>query len=133
MHPHYSWSKLAVDAGVKVYKYQFTKENGFYGTYHSGEIIYAYGNVSKETKKGHYDDSDIALAEKMLIYWTNFAKTGDPNCTCNPEWKQFDKDENNLQELGVNIGPKKDPYTDLYPIIDSYIDYRIEHPKVEKD
>ena len=133
MHPHYSWSKLAVDAGVKVYKYQFTKENGFYGTYHSGEIIYAYGNVSKETKKGRYDDSDIALAEKMLIYWTNFAKTGDPNCTCNPEWKQFDKDENNLQELGVNIGPKKDPYTDLYPIIDSYIDYRIEHPKPEKD
>ena len=128
MHPHYSWTNTAIDAGVDVYRYQFTKENGFYGAYHSGELIYAYGNVEKSPYKYRYNDSDVALSKTMLSYWTNFAKTGNPNGENLPEWNLFDKDENKIMELGSNVGPIKDPYTELYPIIDSFIDYQIAHP-----
>ena len=131
MHPHYSWRNLAVDSGVNVYSYQFTKENGFYGTYHSGELIYCYGNVKKSPYDYRYNDEDKALSETMLSYWVNFVKTGDPNGENLPKWNPYSKSEQNLQELGSNVGPIKDPYADLYPIIDSFIDYRIEHPKVE--
>ena len=129
MHPHYSWTNMAIDAGVDVYRYQFTKENGFYGTYHSGELIYAYGNVENSPYKYRYNDSDVTLSKTMLSYWTNFAKAGNPNGENLPEWNLFDKTENKIMELGSNVGPIKDPYTELYPIIDDFIDYQIAHPE----
>ena len=132
MHPHYSWRNAAIDAGVKVYSYQFTKENGFYGTYHSGELIYAYGNVKKSPYPYRYNQSDIDLSERMLNYWVNFVKVGDPNYEESMQWTPYFKSEGKIMELGSNVGLIKDPYLDLYPIIDEFIDYRIANPKPEK-
>lgn len=132
MHPHYSWTKLAVDNGVNVYKYQFTKENNYYGTYHSGEMIYCYGNVKNSPYSYRYNQSDIDLSEKMLTYWANFAKTGNPNGDGLPTWERFN-DNSDMIELGETIKTIKDRYQKLYPIIDDYIDWRISNPKQEKD
>lgn len=121
MHPHYSWSDMAAANGVKVYKYQFTKENGFYGTYHSGEIIYAYGNVEKSTYNYRYNDEDIELSRKMLTYWANFAKTGNPNEDSLPMWLEYQKGNYEVMELGSRLGMKADPYKDLYPLIDEFV------------
>lgn len=132
MHPHYSWRNLAIDSGVKVYSYQFTKENGYYGTYHSGELIYAYGNVKNSAYPYRYNQSDIDLSERMLNYWVNFVKNGDPNYEESMQWTPYFKSEAKIMELGDNVGLIKDPYMDLYPIIDDYIDYRINNPKPEK-
>jgi len=122
--PHYSWSKLALNNGVNVYKYQFTKENGYYGTYHSGEMIYCYGNVKKSPYGYRYNESDIKLSEIMLSYWSNFAKYGDPNGEKLPVWPLFNED-NSVMELGENVGPIDDKYIELYDIIDEYIDWSI--------
>ena len=131
MHPHYSWRNMALNNGVDVYSYQFTKENGYYGTYHSGEMIYAYGNVAKSKYDYRYNESDAKLSNTMLDYWVNFVKTGNPNGENLPLWSKFDKTTNQIQELGTNVGPIVDPYVDLYPIIDDYIDYIIAHPKAD--
>ena len=131
MHPHYSWRNMALNSGKTVYSYQFTKENGFYGTYHSGELIYAYGNVKRSPYSYRYNQSDIDLSETMLNYWVNFVKTGNPNGDNLPKWDEFDSSKNMIMELGENVGPIKDPYTDLYPIIDEFIDYRLANPVVE--
>lgn len=131
IHPHYSWSNMASNNNEDVYEYYFTKENGHYGTYHSGEIIYAYGNVKNDPYSYRYDESDEKLSEIMLSYWSNFIKYGNPNGENLPSWNKYSEDET-IQELGANVGPIEDKYSKLYPIIDEYIDYRQSHPKIEK-
>ena len=120
MQPHYSWSNMAKDNGVKVYRYQFTKENKYHTTYHAGEMIYAYGNVKYDDHGYRYDKSDLTLSETMLSYWSNFAKTGNPNGENLPVWNEFSIGDENLMELGNNVGPIKDRYLDLYPLIEEY-------------
>lgn len=129
MYPHHSWTNMALKNGVKVYRYQFTKENGYYGTYHSGEMIYCYGNVKKSPYDYRYNDSDVKLSETMLTYWTNFAKTGNPNSDGLQNWPLFSYENPDIIELGNNVGPIKDPYGDLYPIIEAFIDSQIINGK----
>ncbi len=130
MHPHYSWTNMALNAGVNVYRYQFTKENNFYGTYHSGELIYCFGNVKNSPYKYRYDESDVNLSKIMMSYWTNFAKTGNPNGDNLPTWNLFDPSDNKIMELGSNVGPIVDPYLDLYPLIDSFIEEKIQNKTI---
>ena len=120
MNPHNSWSKMAKANGVKVYRYQFTKENGYYGTYHSGEMIYAYGNISKSTHQFAYNDEDKKLSDTMLNYWVNFVKTGNPNSSGLPEWKEWGLNgSTKVMELGKNVGEIEDKYLDLYNIFEN--------------
>ena len=120
MQPHYSWSKLANNNGVKVYRYQFTKENKYHTTYHAGEMVYAYGNVKNDPRTYRYDQSDLDLAETMLTYWSNFAKRGDPNGGGLPTWPTYESGNTKLMELGSNVGPIEDRYMSLYPLIEEY-------------
>ena len=129
MYPHHSWTNMALSSGVKVYRYHFTKENGYYGTYHSGEMVYCYGNVKKSPYDYRYNDSDVKLSETMLTYWTNFAKTGNPNSEGLQNWPLFSYENPDIIELGNNVGPIKDPYGDLYPIIEAFIDSQIINGK----
>ena len=129
MYPHHSWTNMALQNGVKVYRYQFTKENGYYGTYHSGEMIYCYGNVKKSPYYYRYNESDLKLSEIMLTYWTNFAKNGNPNSEGLQNWPLFSYENPDIIELGNNVGPIKDPYGDLYPIIEAFIDSQIINDK----
>lgn len=118
--PHHSWSIAANNNGVKVYRYQFTKENGYYGTYHSGEMIYAYGNLAKSDKQFAYNSEDYKLSNIMLNYWANFAKNGNPNGEGLPTWDLYQSSGDFVQELGSNVGSIVDDYLDLYPLIDEY-------------
>lgn len=120
IYPHHSWSKLALEAGDTVYRYQFTKENGYYGTYHSGEMIYAYGNVSKSNYKFRYDDTDIALSNTMLKCWSNFAKYGNPNGLETESWTNWNNNDK-VYEFGSNVGIINDKYIELYKIIDEFL------------
>ena len=119
IYPHHSWSTMANEAGDIVYRYQFTKENGYYGTYHSGEMIYAYGNVKKSNYKYRYNEDDVKLSNEMLKYWSNFAKYGNPNGTETEAWPIWNND-NKVYELGSNIGIINDRYTELYNIIEEF-------------
>ena len=128
IYPHFSWSNAAYNAGSTVYRYQFTKENGYYGTYHGGEIVYAYGNLSRSTRQFAYNDSDRALSEKMVAYWTSFVKTGNPGA----DWSAYDPSNPiAVKELGVNLDMREDRYTKLYPILAEF-NAKPKKPAAEK-
>lgn len=120
MQPHMDWSTLALNNGEDVYRYQFTKENGFHSTYHAGEIAYAYGNIDKLPQQFAFNKSDKELERIMVKYWTNFIKTGDPNCTCNPTWNKWTSVDDHIMELGANVGPIEEKAKKAYPILDAY-------------
>ena len=131
MYPHYSWMNMANSNGVNVYSYQFTKENGFHGTYHAGEMIYAYGNVKKDTHSYRYNDSDVALSNTMLSYWSNFAKTGNPNGSNLPNWETYDPNKEEIMELGATVGKKATPHVAAFKLCEEYSEYLLTHPITE--
>ncbi len=58
--------------------------------FHSDEIEYVFGTL--ETRPGaDWRPEDRKLSEQMMGYWTNFAKTGDPNGPGLPAWPRYDK------------------------------------------
>ena len=124
IQPHHSWSNVAANNGLDVYRYQFTKENGFHGTYHSGEMPYCYGNLERQNKSFAYDESDYQLEKIMVSYWSNFAKNGNPNGEGLPTWDKY-VSNGDVMELGSHVGPLEDKYLALYDLLDGFIDKKI--------
>ena len=123
IYPHHSWSNMALKSGKTVYRYQFTKENHFHSTYHAGEMIYAYGNIKNANEKWKYNKSDLELSETMLSYWSNFAKTGNPNGEGLPNWDQYQNSTDGVMELGKNVGKIDDRYLNEYPVFEDLINH----------
>ncbi|MDO4623105.1 MAG: carboxylesterase family protein [Eubacteriales bacterium] len=74
-------------SGHKNYCYYFTRHlpGDQWGAFHSAELWYMQGTLDRCWRP--MTDADHALSEKMVTYWTNFMKTGDPNGEDVPEWK----------------------------------------------
>ena len=121
--PHHVWSNMALISPKtqRVYRYQFTKENGYHGTYHSGEMVYAYGNLGMSNRQFAYDENDYALQDTMCSYWINFIKNGNPNGEGLPLWDEYKNSTDSVMELGENVGKIPDKYLKAYEIFDNYL------------
>jgi para-nitrobenzyl esterase len=60
------------------------------GARHAGEIEYVFGQLDS-VPKVTWDQSDRALSDLMMTYWSNFAKTSDPNGAGLPQWPRYEK------------------------------------------
>ena len=63
------------------------------GAYHSGDLAFVFNNVGKiglDWQKRDYD-----LASAISRYWTNFAKSGDPNGSQLTNWPTYDTTNHN--------------------------------------
>ena len=114
-YSHYCLTRLAAAQGLPVYEYYFTKDNGRLGTWHSGEEVYLYGNIPDNSRL--YGAEDYALSDKMVSYYLNFIRTGDPNGQDLPRWDKS-TDGKILQELGAEVKQTEDPFLKLYEILD---------------
>ncbi len=117
-YSHYDWSRRLTGQGKPVYEYCFTKQNGAIGDWHSGEMIYAYGNVWRSP--ANYGADDLALSETMLSYWVNFARTGDPNGPGLPAWPTTAEAPGELLNFDSEVRMIPDPFAEIYPIVDDH-------------
>jgi para-nitrobenzyl esterase len=57
------------------------------GARHAGEIEYVFGQLDSSTSP--WQPVDRKLSEAMMKYWTNFARTGNPNGPGVPKWPRY--------------------------------------------
>ena len=69
------------------------------GTPHVAELFYVLQHFDPNDKSMAWTDEDRRLGETMSSYWTNFAKTGDPNGPGLPNWPAFREDKQVLLRL----------------------------------
>ncbi len=120
-YPHYKLSLLEKACGINVYQYFFSRDNGRLGAWHSGEEIYFYGNIPKDSRL--FDSRDRELSGQMAGYFLNFIRTGDPNGhsadgTELPEWSVNAAPET-VMGLGDTTGMIGESRLKLFEILDS--------------
>ncbi len=94
-----------------VYRYHFelpalpSKYHPGTFAFHSDDIEYVFGTL--DTRAGAaWRPEDRKLSEEMMSYWTNFAKTGDPNGPGLPLWPKYGKDDEIIHlDSTITSGP----------------------------
>jgi len=66
-----------------------------YGATHGSELQYLF----TLTRPGQLDAQQENLSNNMVAYWTQFAKSGDPNSSAVPFWRQYDVTRDEFQSL----------------------------------
>ena len=87
----------------RVFVYRFSRvrpEGEKLLAYHGAEIPYVFDTADDWLPA---DGVDRALTDTMLGYWTQFAKTGDPNGAGLPNWPAFDPRRDVHQDLGDEV------------------------------
>jgi para-nitrobenzyl esterase len=89
------------------------------GATHASERQYVFDNLS--ASPWATTDMDQRAADAMAGYWTEFAKTGDPNGEGRPDWPGMTADGDRLMEFG-NDGPaaKSIPTPERLDLIEAY-------------
>lgn len=93
------------------------------GAYHCAEIPYVFGNMELGFfgDRMRLEDCDRRLSDAMMGYWTQFAKTGNPNRYDLPEWPAYDGRSGQYLELSAEIkertGLRKNELDDLERIM----------------
>jgi para-nitrobenzyl esterase len=129
--PSWTWARLQSRTGKsKIYMYYFNQQQTKLpfmsvaprGAQHAAEIKYVLKTIDPKTGS----EEDLKLSEIMANYWTNFAKSGDPNGNDLPVWPEFK--EMNSSVMYLSYPPKSGPVPnpDKLELMEQYFKYRRE-------
>ncbi len=122
---NWTWARLQSKTGKgKVYYYHFehappadpSSPFPSLGATHFAEVAYVFGNPGKAP----WTDYDRKLSDQMSSYWTNFAKTGDPNGPGLPNWPAFNQKNDAVMHLGDKVAAGGVEYKEKLELLDAY-------------
>ena len=126
----WSWARLQARTGkAPVFYYQFEQPEPLkdkalgrkIGTPHASEMLFVFQN--DRLPDWDWGPQDRRLAGQMADYWTNFAKTGDPNGPGLPRWPRFSQAHRDVMRLKADPAPGALPGWDRLQLIDDMIRY----------
>jgi para-nitrobenzyl esterase len=89
------------------------------GARHAGEIEYVFGAL--KSTNAPFQPEDVKLSDLMLSYWSNFAKTGDPNGPGLPTWPRYEKGTGyQVMHLVTDAHAAPETNRDRYEFLDAY-------------
>ncbi len=99
---------------VFVYKFDRTipgKGEATLGAFHSLEVPYVFNALHDRTWRWlPFTAADERLSGLIETYWTNYAKTGDPNSPGTPAWPAWENGSGNYLEFAPNGAPFAQPH-----------------------
>jgi para-nitrobenzyl esterase len=100
----WKWLDMQLSTGGSpVYRYHFEQAPPMHageasrGAYHSADIEYVFETL--DSKQLPWTAEDRKLSDMISSYWTNFAKTGDPNGAGLPQWPGYRSPEYEVMHL----------------------------------
>jgi para-nitrobenzyl esterase len=126
-----TWKWIELHARTKrtpVYRYLFTRVRptkpgakmgptklSDLGAFHGSEIEYVFGTFGAGDIF-RWEPADYQLSELIQSYWTNFAKSGNPNGTGLPQWGAYGK----VMHLDANAQARRDSRRARYEALDRF-------------
>lgn len=98
-------ASLTHAAGQSVFVYRFNrtipgKGEGELGAFHSLDVAYVFGAFHDSTWHWlPFTPDDTGLSVLIQTYWTNFAKTGNPNAPDLPNWPAWSDEKKEFLEI----------------------------------
>jgi para-nitrobenzyl esterase len=83
---------------------------------HAADIEYVFRTLS--SKNLPWRPEDYEASELMAAYWTNFAKTGDPNGAGLPRWPLYKQGDNQVMHLSAHPAVAADDQRERYRFLD---------------
>jgi para-nitrobenzyl esterase len=119
----WAWLEAQRKTGdAPVYRYHFelaatpSKFHPSTFAFHSDDIEYVFGTL--DTRPGwSVSFDDRTLSDEVMSYWTNFAKTGDPNGGNLPKWPKYNEDGYPLIHLNATITAGPDTLRERYEFL----------------
>lgn len=89
------------------------------GAFHSDDIEYVFGTL--DSRPGAvFTPADRALTDEIQQYWTNFARTGDPNSTGLPAWPVYKPTDYQVMRLDATSSAAPDALRARYLFLDAH-------------
>jgi para-nitrobenzyl esterase len=105
------------DAGAQVHSYYLTylvqaRRGKQPGVAHADDIAYVLQTLDTEKDLEFVAERDRRVSRLMSSYWTQFARTGNPNRDGLPEWPEYDRENGPILEIGEKVVVREDFLTD---------------------
>jgi para-nitrobenzyl esterase len=125
----WAWLEAAGKTGRQpVYRYRFDRAPpaDFFGktnrgVYHSADILYVFGSFDAQPQVT-WERTDREVSNLIQGYWTNFARTGNPNGPGLPNWPQYSAAADwPLMHLAATPEVTSDDFRSRYLFLDAHL------------
>jgi para-nitrobenzyl esterase len=123
--PTWAWCRLQAGRGkgaVYAYYLDYRTERNPNGSNHGDEMHFVFGNEAPPF--GAANERERELTEQFMGYWTNFARTGNPNGPGLPAWPQFTVANPQLLGLGNRSEALPVPHLEQLQVLEDYYAWR---------